>query len=58
MQIADTRITVHKAGHFGLVSESFPQNNFQDVVLKRTVAMARDAKVCGFLFYCVNIENM
>ena len=58
MKIADTRITADVAAQFGLVSESFWQNNFQDVVLQRTVAMARDAKVCGFIFYCVNIENM
>ena len=58
MKIADTRIPADVAAQFGLVSESFWQNNFQDVVLQRTVSMARDAKVWEFLFYCVNIENM
>ena len=58
MKIADTRITVGVAEQFGMVSDYFSSDNFQDVVLQRTVAMAREAKVCGFIFYCVNIENM
>ena len=58
MKIADTRITVGVAEQYGLVSDSFSSDNFQDIVLQRTVSMARDAKVYGLIFYCVIVENM
>ena len=55
MKIA--RITAGVAEQFGLVTESLVPNNFQEVVLQRTVAMARDAKVYRFTFYCVIVEK-
>ena len=55
MKIA--RITAGVAEQFGLVTESLVPNNFQEVVLQRTVAMARDAKVCRLIFYCVIVEK-
>ena len=50
MKSAETRITADVAAQFGLVTESFWQNNFQDVVIQRTTALARDAQVCGLIF--------
>ena len=51
MKSAETRITADVAAQFGLVTESFWQNNFQDVVIQRTTALARDAQVCGLIFF-------
>ena len=39
------------------MTESLKVNNFQGEVIERAIALARNAKVCGFVFYCLNVEK-